>query len=117
MSATPQNGTLTFIGKSGRIYNVDIYISDVAGSQATFNASGSAGASSLAYWRSPEDVSLIDYAMVTGTADTKGIVLSQDGATRNGAVLRYANFLNSLNKRTAVNVNFPAGALIGAIQF
>jgi hypothetical protein len=29
MAATPQRGGMTFVGQSGKTYNIDIYVSDV----------------------------------------------------------------------------------------
>lgn len=116
MAATPQRAALTFMGKSGRIYSIDSYISDVANASVTFDPNGSAGATSLQYWQPPEDVTLIDYAQVTGTADTTALVLTQGGAIRAGTVLRYTVFLTTINTRPRLNIAFPANALIGAKQ-
>jgi len=117
MSASPVNGTLSFIGQSGRIYTVDVYISDVANSKVKLNANGSAGPNSDDFFRAPENVTLIDFSVASGTSDTKGLVLTDNGAVRPSCVLRYANFLNTLPKRANANVGFLAGNLIGAIQF
>jgi hypothetical protein len=117
MTATPKNATGTFIGASGQIYNVDMYISDVSGALCTFNPSGPAGSSSQTYWRAPENVVLVDLSIESGTADTKGLVWLQDGAVRNGTAMRYSNFLSTLANRAKLNVSFPAGALIQAQQF
>jgi hypothetical protein len=112
--AAAQNGTLSFLGASGRTYNVDMYTSDAAaGTQSTFNPSGLAVAGSLNYWRAPEAVTLIDFAMHTGTTQT-GMVLTQDGAVRNGGVLKFVPFLDTIANRPKLAIAFPAGSLIGA---
>jgi hypothetical protein len=119
MAATPQRAAFTFVGaKTGRVYSIDAYVSDVANAAVTFDPNGSAGASSLQYWQAPasEDVVLIDYAQVTGTADTTTLVLTQGGAIRSGTVLRYTIFLTSIATRPRLSVRFPANALIGAKQ-
>jgi len=117
MAATPQRAALTFIGaKSGRIYSIDSYVSDVANAAVTFDPNGAAGASSLQYWQPPEDVVLIDYAQVTGTADTTALVLTQGGAIKPGTVLRYTVFLTSIATRPKLSIGFPANALVGAKQ-
>lgn len=116
MAATPKNGTLMFRGRSGRLYSVSVYVSDVANALITLSNTGTAGTASLNYWRAPENVVLEDYAQITGTADTTALVLQQDGADINGAVLPYAIYLNSLNNRPKIAVPFPAGSLIGAKQ-
>ena len=115
MAATPKTGTMFFRGSKGT-YAISIYLSDVANASATWNAQGTSTSSSNQYWRCPEQVVLYDYAQVTGTADTTSISLQQDGATRSGNVLPYLAYLTSINTRPALNVTFPAGALIGAIQ-
>lgn len=117
MAATPQRAAFSFKGlKTGTAYNIDAYVSDVAAATVRFNPTGTAGTGSPEYWRAPEDVVLVDYAMVTGTADTTSVTLTQDGALRNGTVLRYTVFLTSLNNRPALAIPFPAGALVGALQ-
>lgn len=116
MAATPQRAAFTFLGKSGRVYSIDAYVSDVANAAVTFDPNGTAGASSLQYWQPPEDVTLVDYAQVTGTADTTALVLTQGGAIKAGTVLRYTVFLTSIATRPRLMIAFPANALIGAKQ-
>lgn len=113
--AAAQNGSMTFIGQqTGKTYIVDYYTADTGtGVLGTFNPSGAAGASSLTYWRAPENVMLIDFAMHTGTTQT-GLVLLMDGAIKNGGVLRYAQFLDTIASRPKLAIPFPAGSLIGA---
>ena len=117
MTATPKNATATYIGASGQIYSIDMYVSDVSGALCTFNPSGAAGSTSQNYWRAPESVVLVDLSIESGTADTKGLIWLQDGAIRNGTAMRYTNFLNTLANRAKLNIGFPAGALIQAQQF
>ena len=112
--AAAQNGMYTFLGSSGRVYSVDTYTSDAAaGTLSTFNPSGLAVAGSPQYWRAPERVTLIDFAMHTGTTQT-GVVLTENGAVKNGAVLKYVPFLDTIANRPKLNIPFEAGALIGA---
>ena len=117
MAATPKNATFTFKGASGRLYQVDAYVSDVANAYLTWNPNGTAGTGTLQYWVAPENVQLVDYSMITGTADTTTLVMLENGAIKPGSAMRYANQLNSLPFRPALNVQFRAGALIGAQQF
>jgi hypothetical protein len=117
MAAAPQNGTATFRGRSGRLYTVDTYVSDVAAAQCTFNPNGAAGTASLTYWRPPEPVQLVDFSVVTGLTDTKGAIALQDAAIIPGGTIRWANQLNTLPFRPALNVAFAAGGLIGLQQF
>ena len=117
MVAAPQNGTLTFVGSSGRIYNIDEYSSDVVAALITLSPNGAAGTGSLTYWRCPEDVVLVDYSIVTGLTDTVGLTMQQDGATVPGSIIRVANHLNTNPFRPKLQIAFPAGALVGAVQF
>ena len=113
--AAAQNGTFIFVGRSGRTYPIDAYFSDVAAAKVTFNPTGLAVAGSDTYWRAPEPVTLIDAAIHTGMTET-GCVMTEDGATRNGAVIKYVPFLDSVATRPRLNIPFAAGSLIGAIQ-
>jgi len=117
MAATPKYGTLMFQGlQTGRAYADDIYVSDVAAAQLTFDNGSGASASSLTYWKAPEDVLLTDFSIATGTADTTNFVLTSDGAQVANSRLRYANFVNTLNNRPKLNIGFKRGSNIGAIQ-
>jgi hypothetical protein len=61
-------------------------------------------------------MTLIDFSIPTGLTDTTFLNISANGALANGAVLRYANFLNTLAFRPVLNIGFAAGTLIGAFQ-
>ena len=111
--AAAQNGAMTFVGNSGRVYSIDYYTADAAGGLGTFNPSGAAVAGSPTYWRAPEACRLTDFAMHTGTTQT-GLVMTENGAVKNGAVLKYAQFLDTLANRPKLNIPFEGGALVGA---
>lgn len=114
MSAA-QNGTLYAVGRSGRQYIVDIYQPDAAATLMTFNPSGAAVAASLAYWRTPEEIFIRDFSIATGTACV-GASFNSSGAIINGATIRYANHLNTLNNRPVLNIRVGAGELLGAVS-
>ena len=116
VTATSAN-VLTFVGKSGRFYNVNAYISDVVGAKVPMNVNGAAGAASDVYWRAPEQVALIEAAFITGPTVSAGIVMQQDGATVAATPLLLASFLNTLARLPKIGVGFPAGSLISAVQF
>jgi len=116
MAATPRYGTAIFRGASGRVYNVDIYLSDVANALGNWDAGNGASSTSLTYWKAPEKVVMIDLSLASGLADTTNVVMVSDGAQVPGARLRYANYLNSLAFRPAINLGFNAGSNISAIQ-
>jgi hypothetical protein len=107
------NGTLYAVGRSGRQYVIDIYQPDAAATLMTFNPSGAAVAASLAYWRAPEQVFIRDFAIATGTACV-GAYFQSSGAIINGATIRYANHLNTLNNRPVLNIAVGQGELLGA---
>jgi hypothetical protein len=108
-------GTMYAYGKSGRQYVVDLYLPDAVAGLIGFNPSGAAGAASLTYWRAPEDVFIRDLSVTTGTSAV-GCVFNSSGAVINGAAIRYANHLNTLNNRPVLNIGVRAGELLGAVN-
>ncbi|GAI39619.1 unnamed protein product, partial [marine sediment metagenome] len=74
MVAAPQYGTMVLQGlRTGRIYNVDAYFSDVVDALSNFDGGGGAGATSPTSFTCPENVLLLDFSIVTGMADTTKI--------------------------------------------
>jgi len=116
MAAAARYGTAVFKGQSGRVYNVDLYVSDVASALVNWDSGNGATSTSLTYWKSPENCVLIDLSLASGLTDTTNVVMVSDGAQIPGARLRYANFLNSLATRPAINLGFRAGSNVSAIQ-
>jgi len=112
--ATATTGVLTFIGQSGRSYNISNYTADTASAQNTFNPNGVATSGSPQFWRPPENVTLIDFAIATGTTQTTAF-LQQDGATKAGSVISYIACLNTSAQRQRLNLSFPAGCLVGMV--
>ena len=110
--AAPQNGTLSFAGRN-RVYQISLYTADTAGYINTLSANTTAGATSSTYWRAPEPVTLIDFAMTTGTTQTT-MVMTEDGAVRNGTVLMFVPHLTTNSSRPKLSIPFSAGTLIGA---
>lgn len=116
MAATPQYGTFTFRGaRSGKIYNVDSYISDVNAAPVRFDGGSGAGSTSPDYWVPPEPVTLTDFAIVTGTVDTTKIAL-QVGNNPTGNILRYALYLTTLAFRSSLRLGLPPGTQFRAQQ-
>jgi hypothetical protein len=117
MAAAPKYGTMLFKGlQSGRTFALDTYVSDVLAAGATFDNGSGATATSLVYWKAPENVMLYDWSVATGLTDTTNIVLTSDGAQVPNSRLRHANFINTLATRPALNIQFRQGSNIGAIQ-
>lgn len=112
--ATAKNFTMSFLGASGRRYQISGYTADTAGHNNTFNPSGAAAAASLQYWRPQENVTLVDFSMPTGTTQTSGY-MTQDGANRAGTLLDYVIHVSTNPYRPTLSIPFPAGCLIGSV--
>ena len=116
MTATPKFGSFTFVGvKTGKTYTKEIYVSDVNAALIQWDLGAGAGASSGNFWKTPEPVILIDFAMVTGTADTEKIRLNFNGV-HSGHILRYDTHLTSLATRERLNIKILANVDIRGYQ-
>lgn len=115
MAATPQYGIMTFLGRSGRTYTKDFYVSDVAAAMLRFDSGAGASATSDTFTTFGEAVLLADIALHTGTADTTMFQITRNGVAT-GDVIRYAAHLDSLNNRPALRIPFAAGVRISGIQ-
>jgi hypothetical protein len=115
MVAAPQYGMMFFIGASGKTYPIDVYVSDVAGGAVRWDGGAGAGTASPTFWIAPENVSLRDYAQVTGTADTEKLRLTSNGRPTSH-LLRYGVHLTTLNNRPQLNIGFIKGTQISALQ-
>lgn len=116
MAPTPQFGAMIFMGLStGQKYNRDIYLADVNAALINWDGGAGASATSPEEWIAPEPVALIDFAIVTGTADTEKLQITRNGIPT-GDMLRYTLYLSTLANRPAPNIFFAAGARIAAIQ-
>lgn len=116
MAATPQYGTFSFMGVSTqRIYNVDIYISDVADALITWDGGAGAASTSPSSWTAPEPVILFDVAIVTGTQDTTKLQVLRNNMPT-GDFLRYTQHLTTSSVRSPVRLGFMTGTEVRAIQ-
>lgn len=116
MVATPQFGSIMFIGNSGQTYNKDIYINDVDEAVVRFDqGGGGASATSAEYWTAPEPVLMRDLAVITGTVDTEKLRVSRNDVPT-GHFLRYTLHLNTLSNRPPLNIPFDAGDQVKLIQ-
>jgi len=114
---TPTTGTMMLRGlASGKSYAVDTYIADVSNSAVRFDSGSGASATSLQYWKVPEDCVLYDMSLATGPTVIFKLVLTSDGAVIPGINLRIANFLNTLAFRPTLAVGFKRGSNLGAIE-
>lgn len=115
LAATPQFGTMTFIGASRRSYSKDVYVSDVNAAQVNWDSGNGASATSDQEWRAPEPVTLVDFAIITGTADTEKLLVTRNGVPT-GDALRYTLHLVTIALRPRMNIPFGMGEKISAIQ-
>lgn len=116
MAPTPKKSVWTFVGlRSKRTYSIQAYNSDVANALVNWDAGAGAGASSPSEYRPPEDVKLIDVAIITGMADT-----TQERIIANNkpldVILDYTVQVSTSTARPKLNLNFKAGTAIRAIQ-
>lgn len=111
--AAAQNYALVFVGRSGRTYTISGYTADTAGYTNRFSTSGAAGAATTEYWKPPEDVTLVDFSMTTGTTQTT-MFLTESGAPKLGTVLMFVPHVSTNPSRPRLNIPFQAGSLFGA---
>ena len=116
MVAAPQYGTFVLVGvRSGRIYNVDAYFSDVADALTNFDGGAGASATSPTSFTCPEVVLLQDVSIVTGMTDTTKVqVLRNNQPT--GDFLRFTQHLTTSPARSPVRIGFQAGTELRCIQ-
>jgi len=108
-------GTMVLIGKSGRIYSVDVYIPDATSTFLTFNPSGLATSTSPSDYRVPEDCILTD--VTTAAAPTAvGGTLKVNSGVVNGGTYRWADRLNTLSNRAKFAVPIRGGDFISVVQ-
>ena len=112
---TPENGSLTFRGASGRSYNINFYSSDVIGAATTFNLAGVATAGAQNFYLIPENVILVDISTTTGqTVTTNYVVYINDVPI--GNVIPVANTINTLANRIIPAIPIAAGRKFTIIQ-
>ena len=113
---TAEQGTAIFRGNSGKIYNVDMYISDVVGAVVTFDAGSGASATSLGFWKCPENCVLMDLAVVTGNTVATTLIPTADGGQIPGIRFRTSLFLTTLSQRPSIALGFKQGTNFGLTQ-
>lgn len=112
---TPETGTMTFQGASGRRYSISFYSSDVVAAPVTFNLNGTAAAGSPNFFIAPEDMTLIDVSVVTGQTVTTSWV-AQINDVNTGNVISVANSINTLANRVSPGIGYAAGRKVTFIQ-
>lgn len=116
MVAAPQYGTFTFVGiRSGRVYNVDAYFSDVADALVNYDGGAGAGTTSPTSWTAPEPVLLVDQAIHTGMTDTTKIQTLRNNQPT-GDFLRYTQHLDTSPARSPVRLGVNQGTEFRCIQ-
>ena len=115
MAAT--NANMTAVSTStGARYNIEVYVADAAGTQLTFNPNGLASATSATDWTAPENVIITDISVLAAPTAV-GATWTANGATINGATLRWNNQLETLANRIAMAVPIAKGTRVGGLQF
>jgi len=109
-----QNGSMTFLGQSNRVYNLSIYISDVAAAKVTFSLDGAAVAGSDTRWILPETATLVDASIVTGLTVTTLKALVNN--TPIGQVLFIPNHINTLATRVSPRITIGGGKELSFVQ-
>jgi hypothetical protein len=115
MAATPQYGAMVFKGASGKTYSVDIYVSDVNAARINWDGGSGAGSTSPTFWKPPENVTLVDFSMVTGCLDTEKIRLVVNGRPLM-QVLRYVPHVTTAANRPTLAIGFLQNSEISAFQ-
>lgn len=110
--ATPVSGSLTFVGASGRTYLISMYTADTAAYINRFAADTAAGAASLNFWRAPENVTLVDFSITTGTTQLSSVMMV-DGAVKNGTIMIWLHHVSTAPSRPVLRITFPKGSLVG----
>ncbi|GAI00809.1 unnamed protein product [marine sediment metagenome] len=114
--AAPEYGVFTFQGlQSGRIYNVDFYFSDVPDDLINFDGGAGASATSPDSFTAPENLLLIDIAIVTGGTDTKKLQILRNNQPT-GDFIRHTTHLTSVALRSPIRLGFVRGTEVRAIQ-
>jgi hypothetical protein len=112
--AAAQYGVIIFVGRSGRTYAVDVYISDVAGALINWDSGSGASSTSETFWTPPEQVVMRDFAVHAGMTQTSARVARNSVPT--GDTLRYAVHLDTLSYRPVLNIPFGAGDRVQITQ-
>jgi len=112
---TPENGSITLRGASGKYYNINLYSSDVLGAAVTMSLVGLAGTSSQNFYILPENCVVVDLSVTTGqTVTTNWSFYINDQPI--GNVVPIANIVNTLNQRAVPHIPLPGNRKLTIIQ-
>lgn len=114
MAAAPQLATMTLATGGGNL-TIDVYLNDVVANLGNFDSGSGAAAGTETFYKAPCNASIIDFSILTGMTDTTLARITIDGSNTRTTV-RYANHLNTLNSRPALNVPVGKGENIGLMQ-
>jgi len=113
---TPELGSLTFVGSTGKYYSLSLYSSDVVGAAVTFSTYGTAAAGGQAFWNVPaEGVTLVDISIATGQTVTTAYSLNVNDVPT-GNVVQLINVINTLAFRAFPKISIKGGSKFTMIQ-
>lgn len=114
--AAPEYATFVFMGvQTQRIYNVDVYYSDVADGLINWDGGAGASATSPDSFTAPETLVLQDISIVTGGTDTKKFQILRNNQPT-GDFIRHTPHLTTNPTRPRLQLGFVQGVQIRAIQ-
>jgi hypothetical protein len=112
---TATNGTLQLRGVSGKVYSLNIYISDVIGAAVTMSLSGVAGTASQNFYILPENCVITDISVVTGPTVMTNLVF-QINDQNIGIVTPIASVLTTLSTRATPKAPLPGNRKMTIVQ-
>ena len=115
MAATPKHATMSFKGRSGNIYSVDSYFSDVANALVTFDDGQGAGSGTNTFWIAPEPCYLFDVSIITGMADTTRAMVARNSIGV-GVILDYTTHVSTASFRPTLRIPFGTGSKLTVTQ-
>ena len=112
---TTTSASLQLRGRSGRIYSLNMFISDVVAANVTFSLSGVATANSQNFYILPEDCVISDLSVVTGPTVMTNLVL-QINDQNIGIVTPISTVLTTLSTRAVPRASLPGNRKFTIVQ-
>jgi hypothetical protein len=114
---TASNGTAVFMGlQSGKSYFVDFYLADVVGTAVKFDSGSGSSATSLPFWKAPENCILVDVSIVSNNTVTTTLIMTADGQNIPAVRLRESVHYTTIATRPKLNIGIKAGTNFGLTE-